>query len=361
MRSLTVLFTLYFCCLHRILGQDCIVHNWRKFYRTSISSGNSSGNDPIDYKWTEKSFHITNHDAADFGVIGTEIPGKFDATKALFKLFPGRQLYLTDDDDAKWFYSVAVWRAPLMPKHWAKDGGVEHWFPGKTGNFTKVHEVLHFKNDSGKQFVYVVFEHNETTALDALYCGVACGADAGIALFAQQGEKWVLTHFSLYAGTYGRYKKLTARPKVIKLGKDNYGLELFSPVSGPGGPSFGETFLYAPVGHTIKLVYSDRSSAVWDFNGRCSRWFTSLVPQHGTNQFNDLKVVVSGDYCLPSMAGGIFDDDSIGTAPDEVFFKTSVADSFGYKITRLYRHDGNEYKWQRTFYRTYAVKPKKKN
>jgi hypothetical protein len=356
MRNIFVLITFLVGFIEPVSGQHYIMRHGHKVYRTSIGFGN----DGIDDTWNDAGFKLPRHSPLDFGVIGTEIPGKFSATEALFKLFPGRHFYLTDEDDAKRYYSAAVWMSPKMPRHWVKSEGIDHWFPGKEGNFTKVYKAVPFKNDSGRQFVYVIFEHNPRTSMGALYVGAGCGADMGLALFAQQKEKWVLTHFSIYAGSSGNYTRLTAEPSIKKLGNNNYALELFSPVNGPGGPSSGESYLYAPMGHSINLVYSSQPSAVWDFNGRCSQWSSKLQPMPGNASFNDLNVIISGDYCLPSMAGGIYEDDTIGYTPQEVFFKTSYADSFGYKITKLYHFDGKKYRWQHTFFKTFAVKLKKR-
>ena len=334
-----------------------VLRHGKKVYLTAKTNAPN----PMDDLWMAPGYHIPMYDTPEFGVVGTTIKGRFDADQALFKLFPGKHYYFSEDDGGKHEFAVTAWRMPQKRRRFIKDVGLDYWFPGERGTFTLVYKVVSFKDDSGRQFKYVVFEHNDLCTLDAaLYAGVAFGANASIALFAKEDDNWVLTSFLLSAGSTGSYHQLTADLKVIKLGQNNYGLELYSPVNGPGGPSFGQTHLFAPVGNTIRLVYGNPLSAGYDFNARCGDWYTFLEPRTGSNMFNDLDVVVRGNYCLPSMAGGIFEDDSVGAAPDEVFFKTAVADSFGYKITRQYRYDGNEYKWQRTYYKTYAVKPKLK-
>lgn len=351
---LITLSVLYWSTTH---AQTYVMRHGKKIYLTS----NTHAKDPIDEMWTDKTrFRIPVHKPADFGFIGTEIPGKFNAAKALFSLFPGRGVQVSEDDNGRKYENIAIWHSPHISKKWFDDECGKYQFPTGRPCFTKVYKVVPFKNDSGKQFIYVIFEHNELSSLGpGLYCGIACGACAGIALFAQKQDKWVLTNFSLCVGSYGNHRRLTAGPKVIKLGADNYGLELVSGVNGPGGPSFASTYLYAPMGDAIVEVYGNNCSAVWDFNGRCSSWHTSLIPQKGDATFNDLHAVIDGDFCTPKMAGGVYEDiDTVGHAPDEVFFKTKVADSFGYKITKLYHFDGEKYKWQRTYYKTFAVKPK---
>ncbi len=329
----------------------------KKTYQFDHSSRRSfNESNTVDSIWTSPNYFVPRATADKFGVLGLECKKPFNDEEALFKLFPGNHYDIHDDEKHPYVgEGIAIWRCKDCPVNKADDE-YPHLFPRKEGNLTEVFKVKYFKDDSGRRNVLVAFQTNDISYLNEMYMGNCKGADMSLALFKLYKNKWRLTNFTLFAGCLGTYQHLPHDIAPIKLGVNNYGVEIRTECYNPGGPGWGNLIIYAPVGGQFKEVLNTPSSRY--MSSPCNNWGTAVERQKDQLPFSDLKTITEGDFCREVFIGESRFDTAINV-PDEVHYRTGTADSFGFRITKLYHFENNRYKLTQTRTRYNTVKAKK--
>ena len=328
----------------------------RKHSYAHSSRSDYNERDIIDSDWGATTYFVPNIKPEKIGIAGLEIDDPFNEEKALFAVFPGNH-YDVHDDSGKEGEGFAIWRSTAYPQKKEED---DHYFPMRKGNLTQVFETFPFKDDSGSRHVLVVFETNEPGPLNELYMGNCMQADMSLAMFSKKGNKWALTCFTLAAAYMGTYQHLPHDMHLIKLGQNNYGLEVGTECYNPGGPGWGDTHIFGIVDGQFKQILMNGHSTKF-MSMPCGNWGTQVTRRNTGLVFDDLKVVTDGDFCRDGYDSHLYTHYSYGDVPAEIQHKAAEADSFGFVITRTFHFDKGTYRLVSAKTRTTGVKPLRKN
>ncbi len=346
-----------FSSLLLLLADTTAQTHKKKAYKFDHSSRRSfNDTDVVDSNWMSPNYFVPCTTADKFGLTGLECKDPFNEEEALFKIFPGNHYDVHDDERHPYLgEGIAIWRCKdcTIKK---VDDDYPHSFPRKNGNLTEVFKVKYFKDDSGQRNVLVAFQTNDISSLDEMYMGNCKGADMSLALFKLYDNKWRLTNFTLFAGCLGTYQHLPHDIDPIKLGNNNYGVEVRTECYNPGGPGWGHLILYGLIDGQFRELLNTPSSRYMSMP--CNEWGTAIKRQKDTLTFSDLKTITEGDFCRQVFTDGIYD--TAIDVPDEAYRRTATADSFGFRITKQYHFENNHYKLKKTYTQYSAVKPRKK-
>jgi len=262
----------------------------------------------------------------------------FTISEALKELFPGRYYHLPVPADPSEIVTLEAWRCSVCPsQQFVSDYGDSVVFPlQKEDNITRVSKTLSYINAEGKKNIIVAFE--STGILTGLLpCGRMDGAVLSLALFTDEDSVWRLKSFAPALGYYGSFQDLSPI-KLMKLGKDNYGLYFEDGVGPGGGPFIYTSYIFGLVGNKFELLLRDWGSAQCNsFANWDCKYKTDLSD---TTRFGNLSVIMKGWYDKR-------DYDSmreIGvTFPDELKQYLPKKDSLSFTITANYQFRNGKY------------------
>ncbi len=215
------------------------------------------------------------------------------------------------------------------------------------GNSTISCDVLHYADDDGNACVIMSFSSMQATiaADETMFSGRFSCAVLGLARFVRMGNRWHLKGFVPSFGCYGAFRNLPAI-HIIRLGRNNYGCYLLDCNGGGGGPYWGNLHIFGEVNGRFKELLSvpdvQRTNALDGWSELIGKADTLV-----TQPFGDLPLIIKGKYKKWSYTNG--SETLIAKCiPVEIRKIIDTADSFDFRISRVYTYRGGVYRLKKT-------------
>ncbi|MBC7475549.1 MAG: hypothetical protein H7263_14770, partial [Candidatus Sericytochromatia bacterium] len=162
--------------------------------------------------------------------------------------------------------------------------------------FTDIVAIKEFKQNGVKQCLVITETKN-----DLFSCHV-CAPIVGIALLAKHNNKWIIKDNHQYVGKIGTFGN-APNPKLIKVGRDNYGLFFESFYTGMGMAS-SQVYIIAKTNKDYKIVLTDfdfsqdnKGSCGEDIKVECYKYLSKvdyLKNAKSVTNFLPINITTSG-------------------------------------------------------------------
>lgn len=277
----------------------------------------------------------------------------FSVDSALTKLFPGSYYKLwRNGSDSVVFEGWRCKSCTKLVEHgWESDDTVDI-FPYPDSNETQIVDTLLFTCD-GKRNIIMSFNTSEFQT-DYIGCGRTTCAFLGLALFTEEGKKWILKAFTPAVGYYGMFQQV---PKIelFRYSSGNVGCYIGNSYGSGGGPYFSDAYFFGVIGNTFKVVLEKDN--VCRSNVPADAWDTyqQIDSTQFNKQFPDILFSTSGDYSKDGF--DIYGGDDTSETPDAIKQLIRSSDTFDFDIKARYTFNGIKYKLAKQTVTTSPYKP----
>lgn len=271
------------------------------------------------------------------------VNGTFEADSVLKQIFPG--IYNdTEGPNGIWWTCAQCPRTEIV-YHYFTEPEKMGWFPDSNFNTTATwaDDTLYLGE---KTYRLLTFFHTNQPEIE--FVSRFEGAPTGVALFKQEGNKYILENFDPMLGSYGSFKTPVA-PGYHRVGKNIFLLNFNYGNGGPGARYTDVAELFLPLKGGFKKVLFERYLSC--SNTDMGEWETKITAADTLNESGpcDLIFTTTGWANGASMDQEEGDDDMyyFRNLSPEIELKAIQAKNskakFYFRLVRTYHYNGKEY------------------